>query len=232
MALIKYGGGVTEMSGKMGGNVFSRNRYGAYVRKLTTPVNPASDRQVIARARVSSMADRWNNTLTEAQRVSWNVYAAAVSVLNRLGDSIYLTGFNHYIRSNCAILACGGTIVDDGPAILLLPGQDPAFAVTASAATQLVSVAFDDALDWLDEDGGYMSVQMGTPKLTSVNFFAGPWRFMDAIEGDSVTPPTTPTTMTAPWTITEDQKIWCQARIIRADGRISNFFRDSTPVAA
>lgn len=232
MALIKFGQGIANISGKVGGSVFSHNRFGAYVRNFAVPVNPNSDRQAAARARVAQLSEYWNTQLTDEQRAAWGVYAANVSVLNRLGDSIYLTGFNHYIRSNAAILAVGGTRVDDGPTVFTLPETDPTFAVTASEATQLVSVAFDDTMNWLDEDDAWLSVQMGLPRLNSVNFFGGPWRLIEGIAGDSGTPPTTPTTMTAPWPIAEGQVVWSRARIIRADGRLSNFFRDSTDVAA
>ena len=40
MALVKYGGGIIQMSGSMAGNTFARNRYGNYMRARTKPVNP------------------------------------------------------------------------------------------------------------------------------------------------------------------------------------------------
>ncbi|GAI58374.1 unnamed protein product, partial [marine sediment metagenome] len=39
MALVKYGGGITQMSGSIAGNTFARNRYGNYVRSRTKPIN-------------------------------------------------------------------------------------------------------------------------------------------------------------------------------------------------
>lgn len=222
----------TGMSGKVGGLVLSHNRFGLYARAWATPVNPNTDRQVTARARLAQLADRWNTILTQLQRDAWDLYAASITVPNRLGDSVYLTGFNHYLRSNCAILACGGTIVDDGPALFLLPEEDPAFAITASEATQLISVAFDVAFPWLDEDGGFMLVAMGQPQLSTVKFFGGPYRVIGAIAGDDTVPPTTPKTFAAAWPIAEDQLIWAQARIVRADGRVSGFFRDVAPCSA
>ena len=120
----------------------------------------------------------------------------------------------------------GLTRVDAAPVVFTLPGEDSSFAVTASEATQLLSVAFDDELDWLDEDGGAMLVSSGIPVNPTVNFFGGPYRFADAIEGDAVTPPTTPTTMTSPFQIAEDQKVFARGRIVLADGRLSNFFGD------
>lgn len=232
MALIKLSTLVTQASGKIAGVVFSRNRYGPYVRANAVPVNPNTDRQSVARTRLSALAARWNEVLTQAQRDAWDLYAANVTVTNKLGDQVYITGFNHYIRSNTAILACGGTIVDAAPQLYSLPETDPTFAVALSEGTQLITVTFDDTMDVYDEDGGYLSVQMGLPKVNNVNFFNGPWRFADSVDGDSTTPPTTDATIAVPWPVTEDQKVWCQARIIRADGRVSNFFRDSASVGS
>ncbi|GAH13494.1 unnamed protein product, partial [marine sediment metagenome] len=50
MSLVKYGGGIVQMSGSIAGNTFARNRYGNYVRARTKPINPNSDRQVVVRA--------------------------------------------------------------------------------------------------------------------------------------------------------------------------------------
>ncbi|MCK5607161.1 hypothetical protein KAR91_35080 [Candidatus Pacearchaeota archaeon] len=152
--------------------------------------------------------------------------------MNRLGETIQLTGFNHYTRSANAILAAGGTIVDAGPALLTLPGGDSAFAVAVDEAGQEISVTFDDTLDWLDENGGHMLVAMGTPQNASRNFFGGPYRIAGTIDGDSVTPPTTPSVLPVPYAVQEGQKVWCRARIIRADGRVSQFFRGTAVVSA
>ena len=40
MAKIKFGMMMTDASGKLGGQVFSKNRGGSYVRTKVTPTNP------------------------------------------------------------------------------------------------------------------------------------------------------------------------------------------------
>jgi len=232
MAQVKYGGGIVQISGSIAGSVFARNRFGNYIRPRTKPVNPNSSGQVGVRSALSYLSTYWHATLTAAQRVAWATYAASVAMKNRLGESIYLTGFNHFIRSNTELVNRSLTLVADGPTVLALPEKDPSFAVSGSAATQLISVAFDDTLDWLDEDDAYMLVYQGVPQIATRNFFGGPWRYMDNIPGDAVTPPTTPTTMTAPFTLVEGQKVWCYARIIRADGRVTEPFYANFTVAA
>jgi len=225
MALVKYGGGIVQASGSIAGNTFARNRFGNYMRARTKPVNPQSARQVAARNRVAFLAEEWSATLTPAQRLSWAAYAAAVSWTNRLGESVNLTGFNMFVRSNAAILGVGGVVVADGPTVLSLPNSDPLFSVALSEASG-ITTTFDDTLDWLNEDGGYLSIELGTPQLASRNFFNGPWRWDSAIAGDAVTAPTTPDGPNAvtTWTLIEGQLVWARARIIRADGRITTPF--------
>lgn len=232
MALVKYGGGITGISGSIGGQTHARNRFGNYIRQRTKPVNPNTALQQAVRNAIIGLTGRWSSTLTAPQRGQWNAYAQAIAWQNKLGETVKLTGFNMYIRSNAAIDAAGGVTVDDGPAILSLPDGDPVFEIAISEATQLVSVTFDDTLEWLDEDGGWMLVSVGTPVNVTRNFFDGPWRIAGAIEGDSTTPPTTPATLPAPFAYQENQLVYGKARIIREDGRVSQFFRDSVSVAA
>ena len=223
--LVRYGGGVLDASGSVGGQTHARNRFGPYVRARTKPVNPNTARQQAVRAAIANLADRWSQILTAAQRVAWNLYANSVVMKNRLGQDIHLTGFNHYIRSNSLLIQVGGTLVDDGPTVFELPTKDPTLAITASEGTQLVSVAFDDTMAWLDLDEAYLHVKLGQPQNPQRYYFNGPWRYMDNIPGDSGTPPTTPATMAVPFVISELQRLWAEARIILPDGRVSEPFQ-------
>lgn len=217
---------ISSGSGSMGGTTYSHNRYGQYMRNRTIPTNPNSSRQDAVRTVFADLAQRWLSTLTTAQRAAWNNYGANVAVKDRLGEDIYLTGFNHYIRSNTALIQGGLPRVDQAPVIFTLPDTDPAFAVTASEATQLLSVAFDDTLDWLDLDDAAMLVSSGIPVNPTINFFGGPFRYAGVMLGDAITPLTSPQTMTSPFQIAETQKVFARARIVLDDGRLSNFFGD------
>jgi len=172
------------------------------------------------------LAEQWRESpMTDAIRTAWQTYANSVNWLNKLGETVTLTGFNHFIRSNAALLTAGGTLVTAAPTDLGLPPADPTFAVTGSAASAKLSVVFDNTLDWAGETGGFLSVEMGEPQSASRNFFNGPYRFADAVDGDDTTPPTSPAEIDPPFTLTEGQKIWCRARIIRKDARCSTQFR-------
>jgi len=225
MALIKFGGGVIQMTGSIAGNTFARNRYGNYVRARTKPINPNSGRQQTIRSIITTLTVLWSQTLTSAQRTAWNLYGSSVAMKNKLGETTYLTGFNHYIRSNSPRLHAGVALVNAGPTIFELPDADPTFAITASEGGPSISYTFDNALAWANEVGGYMFKYQGSPQNPQRNFFDGPWRYHGKIEG-AVIPPTSPDVeLDPPFAVTETQRQWCYARIAMADGRLSEKFR-------
>lgn len=231
MSLVKYGGGVVQMSGSIAGNTFARNRFGNYVRSRTVPVNPNTARQTQVRSIVSQLAQHWNVALSSAERTAWATYAGAVSMLNRLGETVNLTGFNHFIRSNAALLLMGQAIVEAGPTALSLPEKDPTIAVSFDESSKKISVAFDTGLPWLDETGAFLMVEMGQPVLATRNFFGGPWRYAGKVSGNVGVPPTSPQLIDPPFTIIAGQKIFCYFRVVRADGRISEpFYANGTAV--
>lgn len=216
----------------MNGLTFSHNRYGSYIRNRSTPVNPNTDRQQAARGAFAQAAVLWSETLTQANRVAWNDYASAVPVLNKIGQTVFLTGFAMFLRSASMLILDAHAAVAPGPTVLTLPLVDGTMAATISEATQLISLAFDDTMAWLDEDDAYMFVSMMKPCGVGREYLVGHQRFAASIAGDAVTPPTTPTTIACPFVCTEGQKVIVSCRIGRADGRLSNPFLDSLSVAA
>ena len=232
MALVKYGGGIIQASGSIAGNVFARNRAGNYMRARTKPVNPNSSRQTAARIAIAFLAEQWRDSpMTDAKRAAWETYAAAINWQNALGEVIKLTGFQHFMRSNARLIRCSLPIVTDGPTVLSLPGADTDFAVAFNATTQKITVTYDDTAEWADEDGGALQVHMGRPQNPTRNFFGGPYRFADSIDGDSVSPPTSTVDIDPSFLIVAGQKVWARASLIRLDGRCSDFFSASPVVA-
>jgi len=63
-----------ELRGKMGGVVFSRNKAGAYIRALVTPVNPQTVRQQTARYRFGNASILFQN-LSAAAKDCWETFA-------------------------------------------------------------------------------------------------------------------------------------------------------------
>ncbi len=230
MALIKYGGGIVQMSGSVAGNTHARNRFGNYMRARTKPVNPKSARQSGARIAVMYLAEQWReDPMTDAKRLAWETYSDSVNWQNKLGETVKLTGFNMFIRGNAALLRAGGSLIADGPAAGGLPPGDPAFVVAADATAQKLSITFDEGFDWAKETGAYLSVEMGLPQPPTRNFFDGPRRWAAAIAGIDTTGVTSPQLIDPPFTLTPGQKIWCRAKIIRKDARLSTPF-EADPV--
>lgn len=232
-AVVKYGEYITAMSGSVGGTTHARNRYGFYVRNRTKPVNPNTDRQNAIRAALASLTQRWSQILTADQRTAWNLYGNSVVMKNALGEDIFLTGFNHFIRSNSFPVVVGGLGNDPGPVIFELPVKDPTFAISASAGTQTISYTFDGNMTWVSETNATLIKYMGSPQNAQRNFFAGPWRYHGVVVGDIVSPPSSPDDqIDPPFAFAAGQRIWCYARIRRADGRLSEPFQTSVLAGA
>ena len=224
-ALVRYGGGITQASGSIGGQTHARNRFGNYIRARTKPVNPNSVGQQKIRVIIADLAEQWSGVLTDGNRAAWAAYAAAVAMTNRLGEVIYLTGFNHFIRSN-SLRAFAGNLgqINQGPATLSLPDTDPTFSVDATS-DQTCDITYDDTMLWCDEDGAQLSIFAGQPQLATRNFFDGPWKYMCRVLGSSIAAPTSPLEGVAtPWSPQAGQKMWFYARLQRADGRLTNKF--------
>lgn len=227
MALVRYGGGIVQMSGSIAGNTFARNRYGNYTRSRTKPVNPNTSRQVQIRSCVSFLAERYAEELSSDQRADWRDYADNIAMKNKLGEAIKLSGFNHYIRSNTVRKMQHLTVIDDAPIGETLPEKDAFFAVDLDSSPQTVTVTLDLAMDWLSETGAFMHIRQGLPQKGSRNFFAGPYRNVGLILG-SGSPWTTPVPFTPVFTLATGQHGWITGRIHRVDGSVSEpFYADA-----
>lgn len=217
-------GAFTQISGSVGGWTGSHNAGGMYIRARTIPTNPNTPFQQAVRNIVAQLSNLWVDTLTLAQREAWKTYAENVQVQGPLGDSINVSALNMYQRSNVARIQSGFARVDDAPVIFNLGDfTNPAFALDEAANE--VDVTFTDTDLWANEDDSNMLIYASRPVATSINFFKGPYRFAAVIEGDSITPPTSPAAIPLPFPVAVGQRIHVLARISRVDGRYSNPFR-------
>lgn len=74
MAKIIFSPLVSGLRGKIGGTIFQGGRYGFIARQNFYPFNPSSEKQKIARGRLSGISKEWKD-LTPLQRASWAVDA-------------------------------------------------------------------------------------------------------------------------------------------------------------
>lgn len=141
----------TPVGGSVGSLTYSRNRYGAYVRNRTKPVNPNSTQQNFYRSNFRAAVAAWQD-LTYAQRSAWDAWAAATPWLNAAGESVNLTGQAAWIRRfmsafDQANLPSGTQLLppveNDVGSISIDPGYptDGAYPVEFDFATQTLDVA-------------------------------------------------------------------------------------------
>lgn len=225
MALIKLGAAIVDARGSIAGTTFSRNKSGAYIRARVKPVNPKSFRQEFIRTVVSLLAEWWHTNLTAVERGLWETYAAAVAMKNGLGEVIHLSGFNHFIRTNCPQRMLGEAIIEAAPTTLSLMQKDETTLCSEEdIAAQTFTFTFDDTGWGPGADLKYWLVfYQGQPQLASRQTYHGPWRFMSA--AGTVAGGLGTQTLPAEFSFAEGQKVWFQARMISQSGRTSEIWQ-------
>lgn len=130
-----------ELSGKIAGTVYARNRAGSYARSWAKPVNPNSPAQSDRRSSFGYTSSMWG-MLTEAQRDEWNGYASLLTRLNRFGESYTPTGRQVYMEIGGNLMLIGNSPLMTPPGTTISPGLtigslDPTYTGTAPADTTI-----------------------------------------------------------------------------------------------
>ena len=94
-----FGSFITEGSGKIGGQVISRNHYGTFTKTKVTPYNPQSSRQLAVRANQKTITQLWS-TLSDSQRLGWIKESELHPQKDRFGKVHYLSGFGLFTKCN------------------------------------------------------------------------------------------------------------------------------------
>lgn len=131
MAKVKFGMYMTDARGKQGGHVFSKNRYGAYVRTKVTPSNPQTMAQSAVRGLFASITSLWSS-LTDLQRKSWNDKVASFATTDVFGDLRNPTGKNLFQKLNQNLINSGQAGINIAPEPMEVP-----FANLASASVDI-----------------------------------------------------------------------------------------------
>jgi hypothetical protein len=114
MAKVKLGV-LAAASGKAGGVIYSRNRGGAYIKNWVKVINPNTPAQSLTRQRFSTLSSKWK-ILTTAERQSWNSATPNFPVIDRLGDSIELSGQQLYMQMNRNLQSISALAINVAPA--------------------------------------------------------------------------------------------------------------------
>lgn len=215
----------SEASGSIGGTTFSHNAGGKYVRERVIPVNPATPFQEVIRNATTQLTNFWLDTLTPEQRLAWDTYGKNVTVTDKLGAQINLSGISHYVRSNVPRIQQGLTRIDDAPTIFNLGGfTAPGFTFNAAASS--LGVIFDVGDGWVDDDDAAMLVYTARQQNPTIVFFKGPYRLAGGILGDLALPPTSPADIVTPFPAAVGNQVFVRVRVTQADGRLSEDFRN------
>jgi hypothetical protein len=106
MAKIMYGTLAGAVSGAVGNQVFSHNRYGAYVRTRVIPTKSGTGSALQARATLVNASQAWAQ-LTADQQAAWRTYAQSNPIVDRLGQKQVLDGHGAYVQVNARLLKAG-----------------------------------------------------------------------------------------------------------------------------
>jgi hypothetical protein len=135
MAIFKASLG--ELSGMVGANVFSHNSGATYVRQKAVPINRNSSRQQLARAALAYCSAQWA-LLSDNQRALWKQWATLHPVIDRLGNSIVLSGQGAYCQLNSRLRNLGNVVqANPPPANITAYVSTTAVALTTPAAVTI-----------------------------------------------------------------------------------------------
>lgn len=107
MALIKMSSiGITAISGKAGGSVYSRNRGGEYIKNFVMPTNTITQARQAVRAVFGTLASAWR-ALTQSDRNTWIEQAPNYLRTNAFGDKKQLQPNALFVGQNTNLLNAG-----------------------------------------------------------------------------------------------------------------------------
>ena len=219
MAIYTPGPLVADVRGKIGGQVFSRNKGGLYIKSFAAPTNPNTALQQEVRSIWSVLTNAWWDVLTTDQRDEWDDLAIANPQLNKLGQEITISGMNMYVMFNQQRLVADKLREDDAPISFLKSAADTAFTLDdADSGGQTIEGLFNDGADWTVLDEGALLLFLGKPVSPGRSRFHGPWRTLGVVDGNATTSPTSPFDFGTPggvaWSLIAGQKVWMEGVII------------------
>lgn len=174
MAIVKFGGGVTDMRGSVAGNVFSRNGGGSYVRQKVSPINPNTTRQQLVRGRLDTLSKQWAN-LAPGLRVAWKNFGIQHPKTNAFGEPIVLNGLQSYQRVNGVILNLGEERTDTPP-----PNFDvPEFVIQSAVLKVSNNTLTIDELNGDPGDNIKMEARITAAISPGITFVKNLLRFVD-----------------------------------------------------
>lgn len=136
MAVFTPGPVIATISGSIGGNTYSRNRGGPYIRTRAIPITSTTPEALAAKTRFTDASQDWQD-LTLGERTAWQQFADANPVINALGKPIILSGAQAFIGIHARMAAAGDIPITDPP---IIAAADPLSSLTLNADIGLGAV--------------------------------------------------------------------------------------------
>lgn len=169
MAKIKFGMMMTDARGKLGGQVFSKNRGGAYIRTKVTPSNPQTQAQAEVRSNLGGLSASWNG-LNPQQIAGWNGAVDDWTSTDVFGDIKKPTGKNLFVKLGLNCLNNGLPVNTSVPEKIILP---PLSEVSATLNNVTGALTIADLP--IFEDGVYQ-IEATPPVPQGVSFVKNKFR--------------------------------------------------------
>jgi len=106
MAGITTGSIVSDIRGSVGDEIYSRNKYGAYVKAYAAPVQPDTSLQLARRAQMATAIAAWQ-ALSDSERIAWNAFASGSLIENSVGKTVSRNGFGLFVSRKMVLLIKG-----------------------------------------------------------------------------------------------------------------------------
>jgi len=177
MALVKYGALITEIKGKVNGQVFQGGNAGFVLRnKNSRPGNDSLSRSAATNL-MSQVAGSWRY-LSPAERLAWSTAAENWLFVNRYGETYTGSGYQMYCAYNRRLIQRGQSMV----LVPVVPetGTDP-------LAIQLDVAASNFVITWDQNPGAssYYNVYATRLYAASQRQFNRPFYFLGTVTGET-----------------------------------------------
>ena len=213
MAVIHTGSIVSDISGSVGTETYSRNQGGLFVKTRKGPTAPPSESQLEVTATITALSRAWSDTLTDGQRETWRTYAAQFPEANHWGERLLHNGYARFIAVNFPRFrnadALATAVAPTAP-----PFCTPGFILTATTVPDMFTIP-KPIINEIDElHTLWVFTYIGIEKTPGVNYYSGPWKFLSFHTRTLQAWTAAPLTVTvAPPVYTTGKKIWLRMRI-------------------
>lgn len=182
MARIKFGQMISEARGKVAGMVFSKGKYGYYIRQKVSPVNPRTTAQARVRTYMAAASQSWKG-LTENVRMGFKEAVADWKKTNVFGDSQTLSGYNLYTKMYKTALD-----INETPLTAYAGNTAPAavsnLSVTADISDSKLELTFAPVIPVASK----VKIFATPPCSAGRNFFKSQYRLLNVADSTDVSP--------------------------------------------